>query len=133
MKTRLWVIPAAIFCTAVSAQMPGAMNEQDMQKMMAALQDVQACFQQIDQKEVATLQQQSEEFTAAIKTLCKKGERDEAQAFARDFYSAMIANKTVKQAKSCAQKIPEAVKQMVQTPMDFSQFTEEKDRHVCDL
>ena len=48
----------------VSAQ---SMNQQDMQNMLAQVQEVQACMQTIDQDEMNKLQQDSKVFEAEVK------------------------------------------------------------------
>ena len=133
MKLTPLLLPIVLFCSGASAQMPASMNQQDMQAMMAAMQEMQSCFMKIDQNAVKALQQRSLEFSSELQSLCKNGERSQAQDKAMAYYKEMMADTTVKQVKACSEKIPASLKSMAKMPLDYSKYAEELNRHVCDL
>ncbi len=126
-------LSSLLFSVGASAQPAGAMNEQQMQEMMSAMQEVQSCFQQIDRGALEELQERSQHMTSELKSLCQAGDREQAQDQAMDFYKTMQSNEVMEQVRECSEKIPESLKQMAQAPLDHSQLEELEDRHVCDL
>lgn len=115
-----------------NAQFPTAINEADMQKMMADMQKVEACYKKIDQGEIQALQQKSEAKLNEIQGLCKAGKRSEAQSQALAFATSMLNDSTVKKVKACAEKIPSSLKAMIPTPVDYQNYEKTSDVHVCD-
>ena len=79
------VFPAVVF-----AQNFQNMTEQDMQRMMELAQKMQACMEQVDQAQLAQLEQRSKEFEAELKALCDAGKRDEAQKKAMAYGKEMM-------------------------------------------
>ncbi len=132
MKLKPVIATTLLFATTALAQPPTSMSEADMQKMMSAMQEVQACFNRIDQKEVDALQHRAEQFNEKVQTLCKSGKRQQAQASAKDYYQKLMADKTVKQIEACSKKLPEPLRSMGEAPVDYPSFDEEANKHVCD-
>lgn len=123
---------AAIVASVVSAQPPGGMSEADMQKMMGAMQEMQACYQDIDQAEIQGLQQRSQQLMGEVQELCKAGKRDQAHNRVMAYAKTMQDEPTLKQMRKCMEKMPESLKSMVKAPEDYSEYVENRQTHVCD-
>ena len=57
------------------AQSPQGMNNPDMQKMMQKMQEMQACMEKVDQSELKSIEQRSQQIEAEVKSLCAGGKR----------------------------------------------------------
>ena len=111
------------------------MSEQDMQKMMASMQEMQACMQAIDQQALKQLEKDSEAIDAEIDQLCQAGKRDEAQDKALDYSRKMMQEPAVVQLRKCTENMQVAMQGMLpeQQPV-FENLEEElKDKHICDM
>lgn len=111
------------------------MSEQDMQNMMASMQEMQACMQSIDQQALKQLEKDSQALEAEIDQLCQSGKRDEAQQRALDYSRKMMQEPSVMQLRDCTEKMQDAMKGMLpeQQPV-FENLEEElKDKHICDM
>lgn len=115
------------------AQMPTSMSEQDMQALMAAMQEMQACYQKVDQQALQELQEQSQKVVVEMQSLCDSGKRDAAQEKAKHYSRQMMENEAVKQMEECAQKLPASLKEMAgESPLDLDGFDDLKNSHICD-
>ena len=112
----------------VLAQPPQGISEADMQKMMQSMQKMQQCMAKIDRSEVDELQKRSEQQVNTIKTLCKNGERDDAQSQAMTFARKMASEPVLKELRQCG----EMMKGAMPTPLFDIDESELKNRHVCD-
>lgn len=126
------VLLATQLTSTTFAQPPMSMSEADMQKMMSTMEEVQTCFNRIDQKEVETLQQRAKQFKEKLQALCKTGKRQQAQASAKAYYQELMADNTLQQIKACSEKLPESIRSMGKAPIDYSKFDEKVNKHVCD-
>lgn len=113
----------------VSAQ---SMNQQDMQNMMAQVQEVQACMQTIDQDELNKLQQDSKVFEAEVKSLCKDGKRDEAQDKALAYSKEVMNSPAMDTMRKCTENLSGALKGMMPDLSPEKIAKDFSDRHVCD-
>jgi len=115
------------YASAVQGQ---GMSQGDVQNMMQAMQQMQECMAQIDQSELAALEQQGEEMDAEIKALCAQGKRDEAQEQAIAYSRKMMKNPALQQMKKCGEitkgLVPEGSGPSVKQEFDPSRG------HVCD-
>lgn len=132
MKRLLATASILLICNTAAAQSPMSMSEQDMQRMMAAMQEVQTCFQKIDQAEINALQQRAVKIHDEVQAMCTKGDRAGAEKRAMSYYREMMKNDTVKKVQACSEKLPEAVKSMAQGPTDYEQYAEQLNDHLCD-
>lgn len=108
------------------------MNQQDMQNMMAQLQEVQTCMQTIDQNELNSLQEDSEKFEAEVKGLCTDGKRDEAQDRALAYSKVVLNSPALATMRKCTEKMSGAMKQMMPDLSPEKIAKDFSDRHVCD-
>lgn len=136
-KYALRIVPiialSTVFTTATAtAQMPSNMSEQDMQKMMAAMQDAQACYEKIDKKALQALQQQAEALMTEVNSLCRAGKRAAAQERVISYARSVQKEPTLQQARRCLENMPESITSMIPAPEDYSEYIDEQDRHVCD-
>ena len=120
-------------CLLVPAlAMAQQMNEQDMQKMMAQIQEMTACMQNIDQNEIKALEQDSKQFESEVKALCNQGKRDQAQQQAIEFSKKMMKAPALVTMQKCTEKMTASMKGMMPN-MDPEEIAKDSsDRHVCD-
>lgn len=110
------------------AQNYQGMNEADMQKMMAQMQQMESCMENVDQEQLKALEQRANKFETEVKSLCASGKRDEAQQKAMLFGKEMAADPVVQTMSKCG----EMAKGMM-PPMPFGDQQEDtSDQHVCD-
>ena len=121
--TLLFLIPVTSF-----AQNPMGMSEQDMQKMMQQMEEVQACMAKIDQSELEVLERKAEIFEAEMKSLCASGKRDAAQQKAMVYTKEIVKSAAVQAAKKCSEKM----KGMMQAMPMMDQDKDYSSLHVCD-
>ena len=108
------------------------MNQQDMQNMMAQMQEMAACMQTVDQNEVKALEKETNEFEAEMKGLCKAGKRDEAQEKAIEFSKKMLNSPALKTMRKCTEKMSASMKGKMPN-MDPEEMAKDySNRHVCD-
>ena len=105
------------------------MNQQDM---MVQMQEMGACMQSIDQKELKALEKDTDKFEAEMKGLCKDGKRDEAQKKAIEFSKKMMNSSALKTMIKCTEKISATMKEMMPN-MDPKEIAKDySNHHVCD-
>ena len=108
------------------------MNEQDMQKMMAQIQEMTACMQGIDQNEIKALEQDSKQFESEVKALCNEGKRDQAQQQAIKFSKKMMDAPALVAMQKCTEKMNASMKGMMPN-MDPEEIAKDYSAgHVCD-
>jgi len=108
------------------------MNQQDMQNMMAQMQEMAACMQTIDQNEIKALEKETNQFEAEMKGLCKDGKRDEAQEKAIEFSKKMLNSPALKTMRKCTEKMSASMKGMMPN-MDPEEMAKDySNHHVCD-
>ncbi|MDX1764044.1 MAG: hypothetical protein R3231_06960 [bacterium] len=119
--------------TAAGAQdHPPGMSEKDMQKMMQAMEQMQACMEKVDQEKLNVMEARSREVGAEIESMCASGKRDEAQKKALAFGREMAQDPTLKAMRECGEGA-----QGMMPRMPFSDYEHEHDEdrsshHVCD-
>ena len=120
-------------CLLVPAMaMAQQMSEQDMQKMMANIQEMSACMQNIDQNEIKALEQDSKQFESEVKALCNEGKRDQAQQQAIEFSEKMMKAPALVTMRECTEKMTVSMKGMMPN-MDPEEIAKDfSDSHVCD-
>lgn len=120
-------------CLLVPAMaMAQQMNEQEMQEMMAHIQEMTACMQNIDQNEIKALEQDAEQFESEVKALCKEGKRDQAQQQAIEFSEKMMKAPALVTMQECTEKMTASMKGMMPN-MDPEEIAKDySDSHVCD-
>ena len=107
------------------------MGQGDMQEMMKNMQKMQKCISNINQDELEQLQSRSEKFSASIKSLCKKGSRDEAQQKAISYSKKVINEPVMNEMKKCGDMAKDMMPDM---PLTFTEEEIEQGNaaHVCD-
>lgn len=106
------------------------MSQEDMQKMMANMQKMQACMQGVDQQELEAFSQRGQQMEQEVRKLCAAGKRDEAQSKAMAFGKEVMANQAMKQMTKCGEMM---AGMMPKLPF-LEQVKEEKMKstHICD-
>ena len=108
------------------------MNQQDMQNMMAQMQEMAVCMQTVDQNEVKALEKDTKKFEAEMKGLCNDGKRDEAQERAIEFSKKVMNSPALTTMRKCTEKMSVAMKGMMPN-MDPEEIAKDySKRHVCD-
>jgi len=129
MKSIIVALALLLMPLAVAAQPMMGMDQEDMQKFMQAMQEMQACMEKVDQAELEALEKRGEEFDAEIRALCAQGKRDEAQKKAVAYGKEMADNPVVQQIRSCTEKFADILPKEEQPFLDDFDFS---DRHICD-
>ncbi len=104
MNNRLFLIALLLPVAAIAQDYQG-MSQQDMQKMMQGMQQMQSCMQNINQAELQALGGRAEAMQREIKTLCQKGQRDQAQGRAMSFAMEVQQNHSMQQLSRCGEKM----------------------------
>ncbi len=108
------------------------MNQQDMQNMMAQMQEMAVCMQSIDKNELKGLEGETKKFEAEMKGLCKDGKRDEAQEKAIEFSKKMLNSPALITMRKCTEKMSASMKGMMPN-MDPEEMAKDySNHHVCD-
>jgi len=117
-----------ILPVTVAAQNSPGMSDKEMQQMMQQMQNMQKCMQNIDQSEMKTLEQRAKKFEKEVKSLCKKGQRDQAQKRAISFGVEMSKAPVMQKMNKCSKQMAGAMEKM-----PFSKIVKDySNRHVCD-
>lgn len=99
-----------------------------MENMMKQAQEAQACMQKIDMSSLENAEKDGKKMQAKIKSLCKKGKRDEAQKQAIAYSREMMAKPEMQQMQECT----EMLRGMI-PDMPFDNLEEKlQNEHVCD-
>ncbi len=128
-------VKTVILLTAIGmVQQVSAMDNQAMQKMMAAMEQVQACMAGIDQGKLKELEGRSQAINAELSSLCQAGNRDKAQEQGMAYAKEITSNPEFNKMIACGKQLEEA---MAGTPgmpaMPNLSFPEIDDNHhVCD-
>lgn len=80
-------------------------NGMDMEKMMQQAEAAQACFENIDQKQLQALEQQGRTMEQEISALCKAGKKSEATSKAMQYSLKMQKDPSFKQIQQCAKQM----------------------------
>ena len=105
-------------------QMQRNMQQMDMGKMQEAM----ACMQNIDQSGLKDLEREGKKMQLEIRSLCKSGNRDEAEAKAMAFGKDMMNRTEIKKMRECSKLAAGMLPKM-----PFEDFEKKyKNRHVCD-
>ncbi len=125
------LILTIFFLSPVVASAQG-MNQQDMQNMMAQMQEMAVCMQAVDKNEMKGLEEDTKKFEAEMKGLCKDGKRDEAQKRAIEFSKKMMASPALTTMRKCTEKMSASMKGMMPN-MDPEEMAKDySNHHVCD-
>lgn len=108
---------------AIAQDYPG-MNQIDMQK----IHKMQQCMANIDQKQLAALEQDQKKFDTEIKSLCSSGNRAKAQAMAMEYAKKMMNKPVIKAMQKCG----EMAKGMMRDMPFMDPQEENSTAHVCD-
>jgi len=123
------IVTMLLFPVVAVAQ---GMNQQDMQNMMAQMQEMAACMQTVDQNEVKALEKNSKKFETEVKGLCSDGKRDEAQQRAIEFSKEVMSSQALTTMRKCTENMSTAMKGMMPN-MDPEEIAKDySKRHVCD-
>ena len=106
---------------------PG-MNEEDMQKMMQQMKEMESCMKSVDQAKLKLLEKQAYKFEAEVKSLCASGKRKEAQEKAISFGKEMEKGQTMQIMRRCSEKMRGMMPKM---PF-MEQHKDRSGNHVCD-
>ena len=135
MKIHMLMILLLMPVVALAQNYKG-MSEEDMQKMMQQMQEMQACVENVDQAKLNALEQRARQMEADIKSMCAAGKRSEAQARALSFSKEISTDPTMKQLNECRAMMEDAMPQMPYMGQQNNPYMSgEKDpskSHVCD-
>jgi hypothetical protein len=105
---------------------------QPQQNMMMIMQEVAMCMGKLDKNEMKALEQDSTQLSEEVESLCKQGNRDEAQKKVIAYSTKIMNSSVIKGMKKCTEKMPESMKGMMPAmdPKDIvGDFSK---HHVCD-
>ncbi len=127
MKISLSILLLLIPMVAAAQNLQGMNNEQ-MQKIMQQMQEMQACMQKVDKDKLKALEKRSKQFEAEVKSLCTNGKRDKAQKKAISFGKEIAKDPSMQAMRKCG----ELSKGTMQNMPFMDQETDYSKRHVCD-
>ncbi len=79
------------------------MDEEEMQNMMAQMQKLQDCIQQIDHTEITAAEERAREIADEVKELCANGEHDQAQERVITFSKKLAKSSALQELKRCGE------------------------------
>ena len=133
---RFLILILVLFPLIAFAQGQPGMPQMDMEKMQKAMQqmdigkmqEAMACMKDIDQSALEGLEKEGKKIEAELDSLCKSGNREEAQSKAMGYAAEMMSRPELIKIRECSEIAAGMLPQM-----PFDNFEEEmKDKHVCD-
>lgn len=121
-----FLLAVLISCSAL-AQV-GGISEEQMQQMISKAQQMQACFEKIDQAALQQFATEGQRVEAQLRSLCSDAKRSEAQQLAMDFARDYVDNKEMAALRDCASQMSDLIPQM---PAAIKEM-ETANIHVCD-
>jgi hypothetical protein len=120
MKKYLLIL--GMLVSLVYAQEANMPSKADMEKMMAGMQEMQACMAKVDKSSLQSMQADAMKIKSEVEGMCKKGQRSKAQVTALTYAKKIMKNPALVQMKKCtAGFVP-----------DTNPVEELKKQHVCD-
>lgn len=123
--TVLLVVPGM-----VSADGPGGMSGEQMEQMQQNAEEMQECFQNIDQKVLDRLEEEGKQVEEDIRRLCKSGREDEARSRALDYAGKVNGSEAVRAMRQCgmmAKGMMGAMPMMMEMPEKKEEY-----KNLCD-
>ena len=118
------IVTIVLFLLAPVMAAAQDMSEAEMQNMMQLMQKMQECMAKVDQSELESLAQRSEEFEGELKALCDQGKKAEAQKMAIAYGKEMMKNESLKKMRKCAEitkgLVPESSIPSMEEKYDYS-------------
>ena len=105
-----------------------AQHPEQLDFLLREAERLQACFTQIDPQARETLQVQGDQIAGAVRTLCVKGLREEAQTLALDGASTLLASPAARELQECGDALPQLL-----TALPLLAATRANGTNVCDL
>lgn len=118
------LLPLFVFSTLAHS----GMSEEQMQQMIQQAEMMQQCMAKIDQSALDELARKGEKTQAEIKSLCDKGNQEDAEKTAIAYSKEIAASEVVKEMKKCGEMAQQLMENMT-LPTDN---TTDKQRHICD-
>ncbi|MBL4623072.1 MAG: hypothetical protein JKY89_11820 [Immundisolibacteraceae bacterium] len=102
-------------------------NSVDMKKMMAKMEQVQSCIQQIGQRKLKQLEQRTQQLQIEVKQLCADDKLAQAQARAVSFGKQLANDDQIISMKRCTEMMTGVL------PSSLLQVFEDQlaSQHVC--
>lgn len=101
------------------------------QDMMALMQEMTLCMQNIDRNEIKAIQDESMQLSTDIKNLCQSGKTEEAQQVATEFSNKAVNSLALKTMQKCMDKMPENMKGMLPTTNLKELVKSQSKKSVC--
>lgn len=121
----LILLPVSVF-----SQNPN-MQGMDMDKMMQVMQEMQQCIEKVDKAEIKKLEDESQEMSEKLQSLCEQGKREEAQKKAIEYSKKIMKNPALKQMQKCGDMAKGLMPPGSKEPTLAEEF-DYSNRHVCD-
>ena len=107
-----------------------SMANEEMQQQM---QEVQKCFESIDQSQFHVLEAKGKEMESEIKKLCAAGERDEAMKVGMKYGQELSSSPEMKEIRRCSQLMQKVMPNMPTPYMPPEANDDGSDgAHICD-
>ena len=103
-------------------QMP---TQEDMQKMMIQMQEMQMCMAKLDNNQMLSIQKEALEMQKKLKQMCSKGKRNKAQEIAKKYAKKMSNHPYMLEVRKCTK--PFEKNMPIEKNEDFDKV------HVCDV
>ena len=118
---------ALLIAAPLYAQDFANMDQAQIDGFMKQAQAMQLCMANIDQQELEALGVEGEKLAAEIQTLCKAGERDEAQAKAVSYGKQILKDPVMLELKECTGMASQMIPQTMWAELE----NEDTQAHVC--
>ena len=105
-----------------------AQHPEQLDFLLREAERLQACFTQIDPQARETLQVQGDQIAGAVRTLCVKGLREEAQTLALGGARTLLASPAARELQECGDALPQLL-----TALPLLAATRANGANVCDL
>jgi hypothetical protein len=130
MKACLFALLLPVTASAQNYPGMGGMSESDMQNMMQRAQQMQTCMQGIDQSRLQEFEQRASAVQAEVKSMCARGNRDDAQQEAISFAQEAAGNPDIRKMVECTAGMSNMMPKIPFT--DQASTTDTSAGHVCD-
>lgn len=104
------------------------LNSEELQTMMAKMEQVQLCMEQLDQASLKQIEGRTQQLLVEVKQLCTNGKPAQAKARAISFGKQLANDKQVIEMKRCA----EIMTGMVPNSLLLALEDQLMNQHICD-
>ncbi len=106
-------------------------NQPTLDPFSAKMEEIHACVQKIDEKQLGYLADKAKNAQEKIRSLCAKNNTDGAMEIAEDFADTLKRSAALKQLELCTEDLPAMLKNRMKL-LDFDELKKQTDKTICD-